>query len=170
MDKNCPNNLCTYTYKPKKKPFKCPDCDAYIGEWCDIPCSHIISHVWNSKSLDFVPFIDFVGGKFVPTVVKKKKTEKVFNLGNGYYSVHTNQIYRTVCHVPSGMMTKYCISASVDYYIQGMPPSCAFKACIVEKELCERNNADFTCSHIEEIRASAASDPEDELLLDDLRS
>ena len=84
-------------------------------------------------------------------VVKKKKTEKVFNLGNGYYSVHTNQIYRTVCHVPSGMMTKYCISASVDYYIQGMPPSCAFKACIVEKELCERNNA------------------EDELLLDDLR-
>ena len=67
------------------------------------------------------------------------------------------------------MKTKYCISASVDYYVQGMPPSCAFKACIVEKELCERNNADFTCSHIEEIRASAASDPEDELLLDDLR-
>ena len=32
MDRPCPDNLCNYTYHAKKKPFKCPICDAHIGE------------------------------------------------------------------------------------------------------------------------------------------
>ena len=32
MDKPCPNKLCNYTYKPKKKPFKCPSCDIFLGK------------------------------------------------------------------------------------------------------------------------------------------
>ena len=32
MDKPCPNKLCDFEYKPKKKPYKCPSCDAYIGK------------------------------------------------------------------------------------------------------------------------------------------
>ena len=93
------------------------------------------------------------GGKYVPTATPKKKNEKVISLGNDYYSVHTNQIYRTVCHVPPGL-----------------PPTCAFKACIAQKELCERNNSDFFCAHIEEIQASKASVPENDLLVEECRS
>ena len=66
-----------------------------------------------------------------------------------YYSVHTNQIYRTVCHVPPGL-----------------PASCSFKDCRIKKELCERNNTIFTCCHIEEIRKSTHADPLEELSVD----
>ena len=31
MDRSCPNNLCDFKYNSRKKPFKCPDCEAYIG-------------------------------------------------------------------------------------------------------------------------------------------
>jgi hypothetical protein len=34
---------------------------------------------------------------------KKKESGKVINLLDNMYSVHTNQIYRTVCYVPPGM-------------------------------------------------------------------
>ena len=49
-----------------------------------------------------------VGGKFVqaPAVKTKKKSDKVIKLGNDHFSVHTNQIYRTVCHVPPDGMIK----------------------------------------------------------------
>ena len=93
MDKTCPNKLCDFIYKPKKKPFKCPLCDAYIGkEICMI-------QNYYSKILDFP-----VGGKYVPAVTTKKKNDAVIKLDNNHFSVHTNQIYRTVCHVPPGMM------------------------------------------------------------------
>ena len=91
--------MCEYKYNRKKKPFKCPDCQAYIG------------------------------GKFVPTTAKPKKTKnnKVIRITENDYIVHTNQVYRTVCHVPPGL-----------------PASCSFKECRSQKELCERNNTIFT--------------------------
>ena len=47
-----------------------------------------------------------IGGKYVPVLASttKKKSDKVIKLGNHHFSVHTNQIYRTVCHVPPGMI------------------------------------------------------------------
>ena len=33
MDKPCPNNTCDHKYKVKKKPLKCPSCDAHIGKF-----------------------------------------------------------------------------------------------------------------------------------------
>ena len=121
MDRSCPNNLCGYKYNRKKKPFKCPECEAYIG------------------------------GKFVPTPAKPKKTKnnKVIKIAENYFSVHTNQVYRTVCHVPPGL-----------------PASCSFKECRSQKELCERNNTIFTCCHIEEIKKSTPVDPLEELSVD----
>lgn len=32
MDKDCPNKMCDYQYKIKKKPFKCPKCSAFLGK------------------------------------------------------------------------------------------------------------------------------------------
>ena len=77
MDRNCPNSLCDFKYKVKKKPYKCPNCDAYIG------------------------------GNFVPTPVNPKvsASAKVYRLGSDMYSVHTNQKHRTFCHIPSGYNT-----------------------------------------------------------------
>ena len=72
MDRNCLNRLCDYKYKVKKKPFKCPTCDAYIG------------------------------GSYVPKPVKPKPGVKVYKLGNDMFSVHTNQKHRTFCHIPAG--------------------------------------------------------------------
>ena len=95
MDRSCPNSFCEYKYSRKKKPFKCPDCDAYIGkDLHDNPKQkHVYVHV-------------FSGGKFVPTPAKPKQpisqAVKVIKFGVNYFSVHTNQIYRTVCHVPPG--------------------------------------------------------------------
>ena len=57
----------------------------------------------------------------------------------------------------------------IKVYILEMPASCSFKACVSQKELCERNNTKFTCIHIEEIKASDAAEPEEELLLEDCR-
>ena len=51
-----------------------------------------------------------------------------------------------------------------------MPASCSFKACISKKELFGRNNTEFTCHHIEEIKASEGIEPEEELLQEDCRS
>ena len=45
-----------------------------------------------------------IGGKCIPTPVKPKKNGgKVYRMGDNMYSVHTNQVYRTICHVPPGM-------------------------------------------------------------------
>ena len=51
----------------------------------------------------------YLGGKFVPTRETKKKKQggKVVRLGDDLYSVHTNQVYRTVCHVPLG---NHCVA------------------------------------------------------------
>ena len=32
MDKSCPDQTCDFSYKTRKKPFKCPKCSAYIGK------------------------------------------------------------------------------------------------------------------------------------------
>ena len=75
MDKPCPNVMCDKTYKVRKKPFKCEKCDAFIG------------------------------GKHIPTPDSKKNktTSKVVKFSCDLYSVHTNQIYRTVCHIAQGI-------------------------------------------------------------------
>lgn len=46
-----------------------------------------------------------IGGKFIatPDTKKKKQNGKVVKIEDHMYSVHTNQVYRTVCHVPPGM-------------------------------------------------------------------
>ena len=55
-------------------------------------------------------------------------------------------------------------------FIPGKPASCSFKTCLPKKELCERNKTEFSCIHIEETKASEATEPEEELLLEDCRS
>ena len=100
MEKSCINNLCLYKYNAKKKPFKCPECDAYLGKRSFIEHTHtVIVTVVTANIIKIV-----LGGKFVPTPDSKKKkvNGKVVKLDNNLYSVHTNQIYRTVCHVPPG--------------------------------------------------------------------
>ena len=32
MEKKCPNKSCVYEYPRRKKPDKCPLCNAYIGK------------------------------------------------------------------------------------------------------------------------------------------
>ena len=60
MDRPCPDNLCNYTYHAKKKPFKCPICDAHIGEKqiffvsnvCVLKaiCVDLLMHIWTNLS------------------------------------------------------------------------------------------------------------------------
>merc|ERR1712105_13681 len=69
-----------------------------------------------------------------------------------------------------GTLTRYTGLSTVCHVPPGLPPTCAFKACIAQKELCERNNSDFFCAHIEEIQASKASEPENDLLVEECRS
>ena len=75
---------------------------------------------------------------------------------------------KLICFSKSGVPPNSVLfGGTVPPNILEMPASCSFKACVSQKELCERNNTEFTCIHIEEIKASDAAEPEEELLLED---
>ena len=70
MDRPCPDNLCNYTYHAKKKPFKCPICDAHKGEKriffvsnvCVLKsiCVDLLMHIWTSLSEELSPDLEKV--------------------------------------------------------------------------------------------------------------
>jgi hypothetical protein len=97
----------------------------------------------------------FIGGTYVPPNEEKKKkksVDKVVKVFHDLYSVHSNKMYRSVCHVPAGE-----------------PATCSLKACLASKELSERNNTVFSCSHIEDVDKFVATAPQEELSTDECR-
>ena len=98
---------------------------------------------------------------FVPTPERKKKKQsgKVVRVSDDMYSVHTNQVYRTVCHVPLGNKC-FSLKRLIQILFLGMPASCSFKTCISSKQLCLRNNVQFECSHTKEVSAADVLEPE----------
>ena len=95
------------------------------------------------------------GGSYVPPdrqEKKKKSHDKVVKFLDDMYSVHSNKMYRAVCHIPPGE-----------------PATCSLKVCLASKELSERNNAEFSCSHIEDVINFVATSPQEELSTDECR-
>ena len=96
--------------------------------------------------------------------------------------VGRSSIYWTICTVftptrsteLSAMFHLVCLCLLSNYIllsnpVLGMPASCSFKACIANKELCERNGTIFSCCHTEQVACQTAAEPEQELLVEECR-
>jgi hypothetical protein len=110
------------------------------------------------------------GGTYKPPNTKKKSADKVVRLVEEMYSVHSNKMYRTVCHVPPGEnLNNSEVKLLLCRLLIDQLATCSLKACLASKELSERNNVEFSCSHIEDVAKFVATAPQEELTTDECR-